>query len=80
MSEFYRVSSVRVNKKFIAIVNVFSMILKMGDVIEVNCMCILLLNKSWDEVDDVFVFEDLNFEIYVLSKTDVVDRITVRMI
>jgi hypothetical protein len=52
----------------------------MGDVIEVNRTRILSPNKSWDEADDVSVFEDLNLEIHALPKTDAVDRTTVRMI
>ena len=79
-SEFYRVSSVRVNKKSIATANASSTTLKMGDVIEVNRTRILSPNKSWDEADDVSVFEDLNLEIHALPKTDAVDRTTVRMI
>jgi len=71
---------VRVNKKSIATANASSTTLKMGDVIEVNRTRILSPNKSWDEADDVSVFEDLNLEIHALPKTDAVDRTTVRMI
>lgn len=75
-TEFYRVSSVRVNKKSIDPEAFATTHLRMGDVVEVSRTRILSPNKSWDETEDMSVFEDLNLEIHAL-RSDAKDRVRV---
>jgi GTP pyrophosphokinase len=75
-TEFYRVSSVRVNKKSVSPEVFAATHLRMGDVVEVSRTRILSPNKSWDETEDVSVFEDLNLEIHAL-RSDAKDRLRV---
>lgn len=79
-TEFYRISSIRVNKKKISLAESATTRLEMGDVIEVTRSRISpSANKSWDESDDVTVFEGLNLEVHALPKSDVVVTQTIQM-
>ena len=71
-SEFYRISSVRVNKTFVDEAAMDSIQLEMGDIVEVSRSRISSPSKSWDETDDAIVFDDLNLEVHAL-KVDSVD-------
>lgn len=70
--EFYRISSVRVNKTIVDEAAMDSIQLRMGDVVEVSRSRISSPNKSWDETDDGIVFYDLNLQVHAL-KVDSVD-------
>jgi (p)ppGpp synthase/HD superfamily hydrolase len=72
-TEFYRLASIRVNKKTVDISDLASITLQMGDVVEVTRTRILSPNKSWDETDEnVEIFGDLNLEVHKLPKSDAV--------
>jgi hypothetical protein len=70
--EFYRISSVRVNRTIVGEAAMDSIQLEMGDVVEVSRSRISSPNKSWDETDDGIVFDDLNLKVHTL-KVDSVD-------
>lgn len=73
-TEFVRISGIKVNREKIAIADAAKTTLKMGDVVEVTRSRISpSANKSWDETDNVSVFEELNLEVRGLPKSDAVD-------